>query len=394
MKIWNMVSLEQHFTGRCNMKSKDGLNVLSFEDENYRSEFRAAARERLRDYVESITTPAPRFGGNAFVCPCCKSGTGNNGKYTPAFFLFRTKAGELHFKCHACDITGDIFKLVGLVNHKVRFEDSEKIVAEFLGVDLSRHDSLASIGATDARTAQPLSQKETLRLRKEASAYIIQCRKDVNLTDYFYKRGFTDETIERFRLGYDSVKQQVVIPFSSTYYVTRSTQVEADHKGVRKHRKPAGLRQPLFNLSALSDLREPVFLTEAPMDAMSIVQAGGKAIALGGTSTALLMKVLGIYRPRNVFILAFDNDEPGNRLKEKTGQLLEERGVPYCLPRHPAFLDFKDANATLMANPELLAEGVSTEKQHACELIEETQLDKSAPHEINRPFQGKIETDR
>ncbi|MBR3690720.1 MAG: hypothetical protein IKL97_06465, partial [Eggerthellaceae bacterium] len=86
------------------MKSKDEPNALNTEDGRYRAEFRAAARERLRDYVESITTPAPRFGNNAFVCPCCKSGTGNNGKYTPAFFLFRTRAGELHFKCHACDI--------------------------------------------------------------------------------------------------------------------------------------------------------------------------------------------------------------------------------------------------------------------------------------------------
>lgn len=376
------------------MNTKDKPNVLGAENERYHAEFHAAAREHLRDYVESVTTPAPRFGNNAFVCPCCKSGTGNNGKYTPAFFLFRTKTGELRFKCHACDITGDIFKLAGLVNHTVRFEDSERIVSEFLGVDLSKHAPLANIGVSDAQTAQPLSQKESLQLRKEASAYIARCRKDAGLTDYFQKRGLTEETIERFRLGYDSEKKQAVIPFSSTYYVSRSVQVGADQKGARKHRKPAGLRQPLFNLSALSDLREPVFLTEAPMDAMSIVQSGGKAIALGGTSTTLLMKVLGIYRPRNVFVLAFDNDEPGNRLKEKVGQLLKERGIPYSLPCHPAFLDFKDANAALMTDPELLAEGVSAEKQHARELIEETQLDKSAPHEANRPFQRKIETNR
>lgn len=376
------------------MNTKDDLDVLDAENERYLAEFRAAARERLRDYVESVTSPAPRFGNNAFVCPCCKSGTGNNGKYTPAFFLFRTKTGELRFKCHACDITGDIFKLAGLVNHKVRFEESEKIVAEFLGVDLSKHAPLANIGTADAQTAQPLSQKETLQLKKEASAYIARCRKDAGLTDYFQKRGLTDETIERFRLGYDPEKQQVVIPFSSTYYVSRNTQVEADQKGARKHRKPAGLRQPLFNLSALSDLREPVFLTEAPLDAMSIVQSGGKAIALGGTSTMLLMKVLGIYRPRNVFVLAFDNDEPGNRLKEKVGRLLEERDIPYCLPHHSAFLDFKDANAALMADPKLLAEGVSAEKQHARELIEGAQLDKPDPHGAKHPFQGKIETSR
>ena len=46
------------------MKTTDELNALDAEDAHYRQEFRVAARERLRDYVEAITKPVPRFGAN------------------------------------------------------------------------------------------------------------------------------------------------------------------------------------------------------------------------------------------------------------------------------------------------------------------------------------------
>ncbi len=359
------------------MKTKDELNALDAADARYRAEFRAAARERLRDYVEAVTKPVPRFGHNAYICPCCNSGTGNNGRYTPAFTLFRTQEGELRFKCHACDASGDIFDLARLTGKLPDFDAAERHVADFLGIDLTRRTPLDSMRTTDASVSQPPSQSEVLQLKKEASAYIAACRKNVGQTDYFHKRGLTDETINRFKLGYDPKRKEAVIPFSPTYYATPSTQIDPDQKGVRKHYKPEGLQQPLFNLAALSDSPEPVFLTEARLDAISIEQAGGRAIALGGTSTAVLSKVLGIYKPGNVFILAFDTDGPGERLQDKVGLMLEERGIPYSLPIHDAFFQFKDANATLMANPALLARGVAEEKQRARDLLEERRNGKS-----------------
>ncbi len=358
------------------MKTKDELNALDAIDTRYRSEFRSAARERLRDYVEAVTKPVPRFGHNAYICPCCNSGTGNNGRYTPAFTLFRTQEGELRFKCHACDASGDIFDLARLVNKLPDFETAERHVADFLNIDLTRRTPLEGMRATDANVSQPPSQSEVLQLKKAASAYITACRKNVGQTDYFRKRGLTDETIRRFKLGYDPKRKEAVIPFSPTYYATRSTQIEADQKGARKHYKPEGLQQPLFNLAALSDSPKPVFLTEAPLDAISIEQAGGRAIALGGTSTTVLSKVLGIYRPGNVFILAFDADGPGERLQDKVGLMLEERGIPYSLPVHDAFFAFKDANAALMANPALLEQGVAEEMRRAKDLLRERQSDK------------------
>ena len=359
------------------MKTKNELNALDVEDARYRAEFRAAARERLRDYVEAMAKPVPRFGHNAYVCPCCGSGSGNNGNYTPAFGLFRTQEGELRFKCHACGATGDIFDLARIVEKLPGFDAAERHVANFLGVDLARRTPLESMRVSDTSISPQPSQSEILQLKKQASAYIAECRKHADETNFFRSRGFTDETVARFKLGYDPKRKDAVIPFSSTYYATRNTQIGPDQKGSRKHYKPDGLQQPLFNLAALSDSPEPVFITESPLDAISIEQVGGRAIALGGTSTTVLAKVMGVYKPGNVFVLAFDADGPGERLQEKVALILEERGIPYSLPVHDAFFAFKDANAALMANPSFLAQGIAEEKRRARDLLEERRADKS-----------------
>lgn len=359
------------------MKTKEELNVLDSEDARYRWEFRRVAREHLRDYVEAVTTPMPRFGSNAFICPCCKSGAGNNGNYTPGFTLFRTQAGELRFKCHACGVTGDIFKLASLVNKVSAFDVAERIVASFLGVDLARRTPLSDIRTADSKAEMPPSQKEALRLKKEACAYIKQCQKSIGETDYFHRRGLTDETIRRFGLGYDPERKLAVIPFSSSYYTSRNTEIGADQKGANKHHNPYGLRQPLFNLSSLIDASEPVFLTEAPLDAMSIVQAGGNAMALGGTSTATLMTILKVYQPGSFFILVFDNDAAGAQVRDKLTALLDERGISYTIPVHNVFFSFKDANAALMSAPEALAEGVALEKSRAIALMNESNRGES-----------------
>lgn len=377
------------------MITKEELNALDSQDARYREEFHDVAREHLRDYVEHVTRPAPHFGSSAFICPCCKSGEGNNGKYTPAFSLFRTRRGELRFKCHACDITGDIFTLAGYVNHVADFHEKEKLVAAFLGVDLAHRSDLSQLREQDEKAAPTRTQKEILQLKKEASAYIIKCHKAVGQTDYFHKRGLTDETIRRFKLGYDPAKQLAIIPFSSTYYASRNMRIGVDEKGARKHSKPAGLNQPLFNLGALSHtMRESVFLTEAPFDAMSIEQSGGRALALGGSSTTLLKKILDIYRPSNVFILAFDSDGKGKLLQDRVAQLLEERNLPYLLPTHSVFSTFKDANAALMDNPEALAEGVTFECKRAVELVDREQLRSTRHATTAHHSHGKSHAER
>lgn len=360
---------------------KDDLNTLDSLSDEYEAEFTRLAKRHLRRYVKSVAEPAARFGPDAYICPCCGSGTGKNNQYTPAFFLFQAADGTPLFKCHSCDATGNIFTLAGIVNGTENFQECRRIVADFLGVDLAKRTPLSEVPAPDAKegSAEPRSQRETLQLRQQANAYIADCRKHIGETDYFHLRGLTDETIERFRLGYDPKRRMAVIPFTSSYYMGRYVGVGADERGASKHYKPSGLRQPVFNLAALSESRDPVFLTEAPLDAISLMQSGGSAMALGGTAVSVLKTVLDVYRPKNPFILAFDEDGPGRRLQERVTSLLEERGIPYSVAEHPAFAAHKDANAALMADPDELRSAVTAEIERARALAHEFDQQQPAP---------------
>lgn len=110
--------------------------------------------------------------------------------------------------------------------------------------------------------------------------------KDADKTDYFAKRGLTAETVKKFCLGFDVHRNAVVLPYSSelTYYQTRCI---ADKKFYKPPTEEAGT-EPLFNRKALwaSD-KEPVFVVESPICALSVMQCGGLAVSLcgvGGTS--------------------------------------------------------------------------------------------------------------
>ena len=351
---------------------KEELNALDSLTASYEQDFRKAAKEHLRDYVEAVTTAVPAAGRNFFICPCCKSGSGNNNHFTPAFHLYRAKSGDLHFKCFACGAEGDIFTLAGLLNDTRDFNEERRIVADFLGVDLARRSPLSDLKVSDAKVSGPQGIAESNALRKQAHDYIAYCRSHIGETDYFAERGLTDETVQRFMLGYDPQRRQAVIPFGSSYYMGRSTRVGADQKGDRKHYKPRGLRQPLFNLRAFAQEKDALFIVEAPIDAMSIEQSGGSCIALGGTSTAFFEKMLDYFRPECRFILAFDNDAPGRRIQERVKGILRNRSLPCRAVSHPAFKRYKDANAILMANPGLLKTAVDSEIQASKSL--------SAPH--------------
>lgn len=359
---------------RLPLKKKLDLNALDAADARYVDQFRRTAREHLQSYVEAVMQAAPRFGNNAYVCPSCKNSTGSN-QLIPAFFLFRNREGGLRFKCNVCGITGDIFDLAGIINDTDSFIEQQIIVAGFLGINLDERTPLDYLQSPAPQ--QQSSKTKLTQLKQEAASYIRECQHHVGQTDYFRNRGLSQETIERFRLGYDPMRNRAVVPFSPAYYMARNAAVRPDVHSDHKYYKPEGLAHPLFNFGAITKKHEPVFLTESPIDAMSIIQCGGNAAALGSNSTSVFRRIFAMYMPDTFFILTFDNDGPGRRLTESISKILTAQGLPYSIPLHPAFTDYKDANAALMADPGLLACGVAEERNRALDLWEKERSDMS-----------------
>lgn len=157
--------------------------------------------------------------------------------------------------------------------------------------------------------------------------------------DYFIKRGLSQETVKRFRLGYEPERRCVVIPCEGGRAVRRS--VEG-----KRYLNEAGQPSPLFQPELLGG-EEPVFLTEGAFDALSAEELGFRAAALNGAGNR--EKAAALLRGRKkpgAVLLATDNDAAGEAW---AAALLEEFPWLYRCPPVPVG---KDLNESLTADRE------------------------------------------
>lgn len=298
-------------------------------------------KSRLPIYVRSITTQDRKAGKDMYKCPLCGSGTHKGANSDGAFSIY--DHGK-KWKCFACGEGGDIFNLIGKLEG----------VSDF-PAQIKRASKVTGFTVTDTEEEFKEVSKPKTRQFKSYKSYIEYCKRFTNQTDYFEKRGFSEDTVKRFNLGYDPQAEVIVIPYDKkgTYYVTRSVKE-------KKFRK-AGGTEPIYNENALYDASKPCFICESQLDAISIMEAGGEAcnaVATGGVGNVnKLIEQLKAKRPTAKLILSFDNDEPGEEATTKTEKELKALNIPFLTASYP--LDAyegpkKDANELLITNREQL----------------------------------------
>ena len=121
------------------------------------------------------------------------------------------------YKCFACGAGGNVFTFVEEFE-KVSFIEAVKIVADFIGYDLSEYEV-----ALPQKNVDP-KQEKLLSLAKEASefyTYNLLNSSNDGLA-YFEKRGITKEIIETFKLGYaDSDSSKILRYLTKKGYTTQ-----------------------------------------------------------------------------------------------------------------------------------------------------------------------------
>lgn len=353
-------------------------------------------KSRLADYLETITQSR---GNSLYNCPICGSGTGqganSSGKKTPAFSIMPN--GEI-WKCFSCQETGDIFHLVALLHNldiKTQFPEILSIAAAALNMPLDtqytahthntqhthKADNTGKAGKMQDTAKAAAGQSEPQR-KKNFKEYIEQCHAAAGKTDFFQRRGITPESVDRFNLGYDETKKIAVIPYdrNGAYYIGRNVAIDADASGNYKHIKPktaeAGT-EPIYNRAALDHAAaegQPVFICEAPIDAISIMQAGGVAVAIGGTGKNKLIKYLDDILGKTDFtaplIIATDTDEPGRKAAAEIAADLESRNLVYTYLEYPESGGKMDANSFLMADAEQFKAAVQAAQDNALAAIQ------------------------
>lgn len=253
---------------------------------------------------------------------------------TPSFSVDRKNN---IFTCFGCGETGDVIAFAAKMKDVEPLEGA-KYLAEAFHIDI-----------------------DDCPKRQSIKEYITQCIRDVGQTDYFSRRGLTAATIKTYCLGYDVKHHSVVLPYSSElkYYQTRSI---ADKKFYKPTTEEAGA-EPLFNRRALwGNSREPVFIVESPLCALSICQCGGSAVSLCGIGgTNKLVREVKARKPNAPLVLCLDNDDPGQKASQGLADELTKLKVPFIV--YNVAGKKKDPNELLMEDPKKLQSSVTAAKK-------------------------------
>ena len=281
----------------------------------------------LQAYVKDHLTASKEKG--KYICPYCGSGSGPHG--TGAFSIM---PGGTRWKCFACNESGDLMDLIGKVEGITGYTAQQARAAELAG----QPGFIAAEQADNRMDPIPGTYADLIK----------RAHDQVKSTDYLKGRGFTEATIDRFMLGYDPKDNSIVIPYSLDYgYFTQRRIDPAPDKS--KYVNLAKIKEPLFNLEALYS-GQPVFIVEGQLDAISIEQAGGRAVGLCGTAgTGKLIRQLKDHQPKQPLIIALDNDQVGKDMAGKLQKGLDDLGIIYITATWSS--DKKDANDMLQADP-------------------------------------------
>lgn len=318
------------------------------------------ARHYLTEYVRSIT---PKSKGNQYVCPLCGSGTGKNK--TGAFSI---EDNGTNWKCFSCGEGGDVFDLVGKMNHLEGYRDQLKWLENWKSVSIES-DKTNETAPRQVPKSQP----------KDYTKYFLEANRRLKDTDYH--RGISMETLDRFNVGYDpswrhekapeyvKATPRLIIPTSSESYIARDTR-EQIPESQKQYAKSKTGSVHIFNMENAKRSTQPVFIVEGELDALSIIDVGGEAIALGSTSMVNGFLENANYFDTDFFIIALDNDEAGTKAKEQLAAGLKERHIHYW-DKNPV-IGYKDANEMLQAN----RQGLQANVEQIYESIRKAQLEQ------------------
>ena len=324
-----------------------------------RQEATEAVKERLTEYVESITDHSAKGNRKAYVCPICGSGTGRNK--TGAFTI--TPDG-LTWKCFACDRGGDTLDLIGYVEDLNDYSAKVTRAGELFNIDIEAPAEYQKHDKTAQNTDTNTSMHTDTKTETNYIDFYKQANKNIQATNYPEKRGLSEAILNRFKIGYvenwkhpnapENVtgSPRLIVPVTSTSYLARDTRENIpDYQ--KAYAKAKVGSSDIFNARAFIDyLDKPIFIVEGEIDALSIMEVGGVAVGLGSTSN--YKKLAGLVKDKQLerpLILALDNDSRGRKTQAELEKLLQAQKTPYTI----AVLtdqNAKDPNEMLVKNRE------------------------------------------
>ena len=353
---------------------------------------RFTAKAELKTREPDFLTPAKKKvnGAPTYICPACNNGTGKDGD---GIALDPTSKNGKKWKCFSCGINEDIIGLWKL--HTGVFDDRtafEELYSYFnITVDSSRPTAQEAFGQyqkqakneqyTDKTIHTSTYTQQPEQAPTDFTDFFLQAHKNIEATDYWRQRGLSKATVDRFKLGYiaewkhpkapaiAAPTPRLIIPITKQSYLARDTRliIPPDQSNYKKSKVKGAERVSwTYNSKALSKASKPIFIAEGELDALSIIEVGGEAVALGSISyIRTFLELVKKSRPTQPLLISLDNEiepEKQARIDQAAADLeagFKELGLPYyrLAPAQVAG-QYKDANEALVADRKAFEERV------------------------------------
>lgn len=315
-------------------------------------------RASLQDYIDSNLEKV----GNKPICPVCGSGKGKN--HTPALNVRKDR-----WKCFSCGNGGDVFDLAGVIHNTDSKPEQLRLVASFFNVPIDEKPVTVPKPATEPKRTVDYSG-----FYQQAHANLLQ---DPEALEYLHSRGITDESIERFNLGFVKAwnhpkspgryqTKRIIIPRTQATYTARAIDETEPNYSARYKKQIAGSQKDLFNMDG-SKGADVIVVVEGELDAISVIQQTGiAAVGLGSISNIESFAVQAHQTARNaIYLLALDDDgetdrNSGQEAQGRLSDALTAKGIHnYPIPGKDLYKGFKDANDLLIHDPAHLSKAIN-----------------------------------
>jgi len=303
--------------------------------------------EKVREQTDIVQVIGQRIAldrNNKALCPF-------HEEKTPSFFV--NPEGQ-YFHCFGCGVGGDVFRFIELYENKPFMEVLSEL-ANQAGIFLSVLTSEVRQRIKEVRTIEDILTETAMFYHQSLIPEVIS---------YLTKeRGFTEETISRFQIGYANGKLREHLidkrKFSLDPCLKAGVLKKEKEDGVRDYfyhrvifpnlkrgmvvhisgRSPDGQEPKYLNLpgkiryfyneDALSS--KAVYIAEGILDCLSAIQAGYPAVAILGSSNFKPEYLPKFSRCETVY-LCLDGDKAGEEGALKIGALIGERARIVRLP--------------------------------------------------------------
>ena len=272
------------------------------------------APAHIKTIVKSIGLDVVGETSNDFLCYC----PFHSNRHTPSFSVSRDKGAYICFN-PSCGESGTLLDLVKKVLQKNDYE-ALRFISSKESESLQNFDEILNELLEEKPEFVEFDKSTIDKLSKEMKEY-----KDGRA--YMHGRGFTDETLEHFNVGYSNNRRMVTVPV----YSPDGLCVGIVGRGIdsKEFKNSTGLPRSstLFNIHNVKRIGGVCIITESSFDAMRVHQSGFPNVVatLGGHISSNNIKLLNRYF--NQIIIMTDSDQAGRDLGLNIANKLKHKDV-------------------------------------------------------------------